>query len=785
MAELNELATWIADRYECLEKLGEGSTGTVWLAKDHVRNETIALRCLEEDILSEIGGFEEAAKLLITTTNFRHPSVISVFDFAPSDGVVYVSLKRQKGVTLKNRLAEARTDASKHFTEETILEIIKTILNVLQEGIATGWAHAGIKPENVWLTRDGNVCLSEYGLHHLLSLDALKSSAALLRTGKYLAPEMYEHHVRPNFQTDQFALGTLWTELIQASDLHKHPSTFQRHRSIIQKLTETSPEDRYQDVAALMHAFQTTFGTVAPETKTVSPHVIDQWMEKKRWKTWLVWTPALLLLIPLWQEWAFRSPDITSHVLTRTELQNRIRDLETERINLFGEGYQHVMLRPHLKSLFSNIYPIEALLEMGDLSEPDPPSRMEYIQSKVETEHHRVRQGRELVRLFALIETWLEHAQPPTLTEAGENEVWPERLITSRETALASLKLGQLDTAVQKLDQSFTQLQTELASALEKQKQSAYASRTRWERLLSTVGTPYAEPQENLSMALDQLTYKGTGPECVTMIREARRIQQQYEHWSTEWQQLPEPPANAYRNSLGMFFAPVGDMQVSIWETRVIDFYHFITESGFDANRSWREEAALTSPVHPVSTITRYGAAKFCEWLTKKEHATGQLSPDSLYALPTDLEWSQLAGLNHEEEDWPVERHFNAPGQLPWKGNPVDYSNHGNYFTQSSANASNNFGGKKDRWYRTAPVGRFEPNGYGLFDVGGNVMEWVTTEYIQQTPPYPKPHYTLRGGGWRTLHPEQMRVGHRIHAPSGLLESGFRCILKKQTESHP
>ena len=784
MGELGDLATWIADRYECLEKLGAGSTGTVWLAKDHVRNETIALRCLEEDILSEIGGFEEAAKLLITTTNFRHPSVSSVFDFAPSDDVVYISMKRQKGVTLKDRLTEARTDASKHFTEETILEIIKTIINVLQEGITTGWAHAGIKPENIWLTRDGMVCLSEYGLHHLLTLETLKSSAALLRAGKYLAPEMYEHHVNPNFQTDQFALGTLWTELIQASDLHKYPSTFHRHRSIIQKLTETSPEDRYQDVDSLMQVFQTTFGTTDTQTKATSSRPKHQWMHKKRWKTWLVWAPALLLLIPLWQEWAFRSPGITTNVLTRTEIQTMIRTLETERVKLFGEGFQHAALRPHLETLFSTIYPIEALLEMGDVSETDALPRMEQIHSALEAEHQRVGKGHELVRLFKLSESWLNAIQSHEITNSEEDTSWIQHLQKTRKAVLASLKLKQLDSALQQLEQSLAQLRTELVSTLEMEKQSAYEKRSRWAELLGDAGVPYAEPQEDLSTSLVSLSNQETSLESALKIREARRIQEQYEHWSDEWQQLPEPPANAYRNSLGMLFVPVGDMQVSTWETRVIDFYHFITESGFDANRSWREEAAVTSPAHPVSTITRYGATKFCEWLTKKEHVTGQLSEDSYYTLPTDLEWSQLAGLDHEEGDWPEERHFNAPNLLPWKGNPVDYSNHGNYFTQSSADASNNFGGKKDRWYRTAPVGQFAPNLYGLFDVGGNVMEWVSTEHHPLADFAQKKLYTLRGGGWRTLHPEQMRVGYRIHPPSGLVESGFRCIIKKQTETH-
>ena len=51
MEELGNDSTWIANRYECLEELGEGSTGKVWLTQDHVRNETVALRWIDEEII--------------------------------------------------------------------------------------------------------------------------------------------------------------------------------------------------------------------------------------------------------------------------------------------------------------------------------------------------------------------------------------------------------------------------------------------------------------------------------------------------------------------------------------------------------------------------------------------------------------------------------------------------------------------------------------------------------------------------------------------------------------
>ena len=778
MAELAGKTKWIADRYELLKKLGEGSTGSVWLARDHIRNETIALRCIDEKVINDIGGFQEAAKLLTVTTNFRHPSVSSIFDFATSDGVVYMSMERQKGVVLREKLVEAKANPARHLKETTILDIVETVLNVMEVGSQTGWAHAGIKPENIWLRPDSAVCVSEYGLHNLLPPDALKSSAALLHNGNYLAPEMYELNESPCFQTDQFALGVLWTELLQSSDLRQLPGAFCRHRSIIQKLTETSPDDRFQDPGSLMNEFESIRNTRTLKPTGSRLKFFTNLLSNKQWKRWLIWAPALLLLLPLWQEFSYRVSTVVPSIATLSNLQRMTRELEAKRIRLFGDGFQHALLRPHLESLFINIYPIEAMLEVGGLTHGNTQGHLDNIQSKLESEFRRINKAQELVQLFSKLESWHHHLSQSNAIDWEETELWFDQLTASRESTLSAMQLGQLDVAVQKLNQFLEELQSHFKSVFAKEKLLASQQSARWSRLLGERGTPYAEPQENLTASLDHLEDADSGTELVAKIQEARHIQESFIAWSNDWESQPIAPANAFRNSLGMIFVPVGEIHVSVWETRVIDFYHFIADSGFDENRSWREEAELNSPAHPVSTIARYGAVKFCEWLTEKERALGVIPKEAFYALPSDLEWSQLAGLNAEQGDTPETRHFNAPSHLPWEGDPNDYSNHGNYFTPGSANESNQYFGAIDRFHRTAPVGQFEPNKFGLYDVGGNVMEWVSTEFKTQKAPYSKPLYTLRGGGWRTLHPEQMQIGYRIHPPAGLIESGFRCVLK-------
>lgn len=782
MEELNESKSWIAGRYERRNKLGEGSTGIVWEVYDHVRRETIALRCLDESLIGDIGGFDEAVKYLRTTTHFRHPSVVSVFDFAFTDGLVYLSMELQHGRNLKSLLEDARGDENKNFDELFILNIIKAVVGVLQEGLATGYSHAGIKPENIWIRDQGHVSLSEYGLHNLLSNEALKSSAAILLTGQYLAPEMYTNDVSPNFLTDQFACGALWTELIQASHLQSEFKTFEKHRSVIQRLTETKPEHRFNRIEQLIESIKTIEesslkgGRKVFSGKSFNPPRLSPMAPR-------FLGGAMLIIFTLVVYEIFSGKDNTIYpIIEISEIRRELKELDRDRINLIKVGFEHVELHTFLESQFTSYFPIDSILDLESSVGSNKKPHLVRLHNHIESENRRIKKTVEFVNVLSDSKDWIVSLEESLTNELPASTEWLQELSQSQKQSLDSLALGHIDDAIKKLSISIGEIRSQVNGEIKKEKQLAYEGRSRWKKILTRDHVPYGEPQEDLTFMLEGLKPIINHDKLQSTVQMLRHVQNTYKKWSNEWELLPEATTKSMRNSLGMVFVKVDNMMVSIWETRVIDFFHFVERTGFDENRSWREESLLTSPAHPVSTITRYGAIKFCEWLTEVERSAGLLAKDAYYSLPTDQEWSRFAGLESEVGDWPLDRHLNSPDLMPWIGGPNDYSNHGNYFTLSRANEENQFFGKKDRYHTTAPVGQFPSNQYGLFDVGGNVMEWVSTPYRKEVKRQKIPYYTLRGGGWRTINPEQMRVGFRINPPAGLVESGFRCVIKNMKQ---
>ena len=177
--------------------------------------------------------------------------------------------------------------------------------------------------------------------------------------------------------------------------------------------------------------------------------------------------------------------------------------------------------------------------------------------------------------------------------------------------------------------------------------------------------------------------------------------------------------------------------------------YHAVTGSD---DHYKRLGAALSDPRHPIVGITWRHAQSYITWLNGK---LGLASPHG-YRLPSEAEWERGArgGIENLKYFW------------------------GDRFTANSANGSGQSGA--DRWPYTAPVGSFAANPYGLYDIAGNVWQWVEDCYHPTYADMPEAvintgvawesacddagRRVLRGGSWIDL-PRVLRVADRGGSP--------------------
>ena len=232
-------------------------------------------------------------------------------------------------------------------------------------------------------------------------------------------------------------------------------------------------------------------------------------------------------------------------------------------------------------------------------------------------------------------------------------------------------------------------------------------------------------------------------------------------------------------NSLGMKFVPVGDVQFSVWPTRVSDFEAFASATGLKST-VWREPGFRQNPDHPVVNVTWMEATAFCKWLTFKEQREGTLPPNKIYRLPTDLEWSKAVGLPEEGGRTPKARDMGVLDVYPWGTQWPPPPGAGNY-TGEETGSEVAIRGYNDGFPWTAPVGSFQPNKYGLYDMGGNVWQWVNDVWSSDSK-----SKVLRGASWYNGAIKLSLLSScRVAAAqeSSTDNYGFRCVVATESSN--
>jgi eukaryotic-like serine/threonine-protein kinase len=231
-----------------------------------------------------------------------------------------------------------------------------------------------------------------------------------------------------------------------------------------------------------------------------------------------------------------------------------------------------------------------------------------------------------------------------------------------------------------------------------------------------------------------------------------------------------------WENSLGMKFVPVGkELMACVWETRVKDYDAFLRATGKPPADFGK------GPDHPVVFVSRDNGVEFCTWLTGVERQQERLSQQHEYRLPDDFEWSMMSGIPEIPDVSPAKREPLKAAIFPWGNQWPPGPGAGNLADAAAARvpgiaANRVIAGYEDGFETTAPVGSFPPNALGLYDLCGNVHEWVADNYSPIST-----SGVLRGGGWNTFQDKNLYIGSRNTQPPDFRDSiyGFRVVLAK------
>jgi TolB-like protein len=211
--------------YEIREAIGSGGMGEVYRARDLQLDRDVAVKVLPERIAEDHAALERFENEAKTLASLSHPSLLSIFDFGRSGGIVYAVIEFLEGQTLRSRLLRSPVPWRK------AIEIAAAIADGLAVAHARGIVHRDLKPENLFVTAEGCVKILDFGLARHAQLPAatpdVRAHETLVGarppdfdgvdgTPGYMAPEQAAGFPA-DVRSDIFALGAILYELITGS----------------------------------------------------------------------------------------------------------------------------------------------------------------------------------------------------------------------------------------------------------------------------------------------------------------------------------------------------------------------------------------------------------------------------------------------------------------------------------------------------------------------------------------------------------------------------------------
>ncbi|MCA1684648.1 MAG: serine/threonine protein kinase, partial [Planctomycetia bacterium] len=197
--------------YKILERLGKGSMGMVFKARQTSVDRIVAVKILLDALAQNkefIKRFDREAKI---AAKLSHNNIVNAIDAGEVDGHHFFVMEYVEGSTIKDAL-----DKNKQFEEKAALKVVMAVAEALKHAHERGLIHRDIKPENVILTKDGNVKLADLGLARLTADEkwAMSEAGMAIGTPYYISPEQVRGQVDVDIRADIYSLGATFYHMV-------------------------------------------------------------------------------------------------------------------------------------------------------------------------------------------------------------------------------------------------------------------------------------------------------------------------------------------------------------------------------------------------------------------------------------------------------------------------------------------------------------------------------------------------------------------------------------------
>ncbi|MCM1272357.1 MAG: Stk1 family PASTA domain-containing Ser/Thr kinase [Clostridium sp.] len=256
----------LCDRYEILDVVGAGGMSIVYKARCHRLNRNVAIKVLKPEFSNDKNFVTKFKIEAQASAGLSHPNIVNVYDVYDDDGLYFIVMELVDGITLKEYIEQ-----NGRLSMDRAIDISMQIASGLEAAHESHVIHRDIKPQNIIVSKNGNIKVTDFGIAKAASPNTLTSGA--IGSVHYISPEqarggysdersdiyslgitMYEMVTgRVPFDGDNnvtIALMHIQNEMIPPRQYY--PDIYSSFEKVILKATQKKPERRYLTASALI-----------------------------------------------------------------------------------------------------------------------------------------------------------------------------------------------------------------------------------------------------------------------------------------------------------------------------------------------------------------------------------------------------------------------------------------------------------------------------------------------------------------------------------------------------
>lgn len=199
----------LGNRYEIIEKIGNGGMATVYKSKDRVLNRYVAVKILRDEFTTDEEFIKRFRIEAQSAASLTHPNIVSIFDVGNEGSLYYIVMELIKGKTLK----EIITEENGPLPWKWSLNVVTQIASALETAHKNNIVHRDIKPHNIIITEDGIAKVTDFGIAKAVSNSTITAFGTTIGSVHYFSPE----HARGGYtdsKSDLYSLGVVMYEMV-------------------------------------------------------------------------------------------------------------------------------------------------------------------------------------------------------------------------------------------------------------------------------------------------------------------------------------------------------------------------------------------------------------------------------------------------------------------------------------------------------------------------------------------------------------------------------------------